>query len=240
MIAEIFMSMGRFMVQYPLKRKAFSVSTPLLRATDLSHAFDYPLYQDVDLTLLPGKSVAVQGRSGSGKSTLLHTLSGFLPPLHGSVAILGRDLYAMDEGERELFRREELGIVFQAHYLFKGMTGRQNIEAAALLAGKQIDPALLEALEIDGVVDQKVGELSGGQQQRISVARVLAKHPRLIFADEPTGNLDKQTAHLVMQVMEEYVRQVDGALFVVTHDETIAHRCDDCFRLTEQRLVSCP
>jgi len=215
------------------------VTLPILEARQLSHAFDYPLYREVDLTLRPGKSMAVQGRSGSGKSTLLHTLSGFLPPLEGSVTILGEDLYGMDEAQRERFRRLELGIVFQAHYLFKGMTGRQNIEAAALLAGTQIDPALLEALEIDTVIDQKVGELSGGQQQRVSVARVLAKHPRVIFADEPTGNLDKQTAHLVMNVLEKYVREIEGGLFVVTHDETIARRCDACYRLADQALTPC-
>ncbi len=215
------------------------MTPPILEARQLSHAFDYPLYRAVDLTLHPGESMAVQGRSGSGKSTLLHTLSGFLPPLEGGVTILGEDLYGMDETHRERFRRLELGIVFQAHYLFKGMSGRQNIEAAALLAGTQIDPALLEALEIDTVIDQKVGELSGGQQQRVSVARVLAKHPRVIFADEPTGNLDKQTAHLVMNVLETYVREVKGALFVVTHDETIARRCDTCYRLADQALVPC-
>jgi len=216
------------------------VTYPLLEAKHLSHAFDYPLYHDVHLTLLPGETMAIQGRSGSGKSTLLHTLSGFLPPMGGTVNLLGKDLYRLNEKERDTFRRQELGIVFQAHYLFKGMTGRQNIEAAALLAGTRIDPALLEALEIDTVIDQKVGELSGGQQQRISVARVLSKQPRFIFADEPTGNLDKETARLVMEVLTNYIRERDGALFVVTHDAMIARQCDTCYRLSDQALRSCP
>ncbi len=213
------------------------MSDILLQATDLSHAFDYPLYDHVDVTLRAGESVAVQGRSGSGKSTLLHTLSGFLPPLDGQVRILGEDLYAMDEGALERFRRRELGIVFQTHYLFKGMTGRQNIEAATMLAGTKIDPWLLEELEIDGVIDQKVSELSGGQQQRVSVARVLAKQPRLIFADEPTGNLDKQTAVLVMEVLQAYIRRQGGTLFVVTHDGSIARRCERHFLLEERALT---
>lgn len=212
------------------------MSAILLRATELSHAFDYPLYDHVHVTLHAGQSMAVQGRSGSGKSTLLHTLSGFLPPLAGDVEILGEDLYAMSEMELEIFRRQELGIVFQTHYLFKGMTGRQNIEAATLLAGTEIDPWLLERLEIDGVIDQKVGELSGGQQQRVSVARVLAKEPRVIFADEPTGNLDRQTAILVMDVLQEYIRRRKGALFVVTHDAAIAQRCERHFVLEEKML----
>ena len=214
------------------------MSQPLLQASDLSHAFDYPLYDGVNLTLHAGESVAVQGRSGSGKSTLLHTLAGFLAPLTGRVEILGRDLYGMSEAEREMFRRTELGIVFQTHYLFKGMTGRQNIEAATQLAGTQLDPWLLERLEIDGVIDQKVGELSGGQQQRVSLARVLAKQPRLIFADEPTGNLDKQTALLVMDVMQEYIRKRGGTLFVVTHDGEIAGMCGEHYVLKEKVLQS--
>ncbi len=212
------------------------MSQPLLQATDLSHAFDYPLYDGVSLTLHAGESVAVQGRSGSGKSTLLHTLAGFLPPLTGHIEILEHDLYAMDEAEREMFRRTELGIVFQTHYLFKGMTGRQNIEAATELAGTELDPWLLERLEIDEVIDQKVGELSGGQQQRISLARVLAKQPRLIFADEPTGNLDKQTATLVMEVMQEYIHKQEGALFIVTHDGEIAKMCGKYYVLIDRKL----
>jgi putative ABC transport system ATP-binding protein len=212
------------------------MSKILLQATDLYHAFDYPLYDHVDVTLRAGESVAVQGRSGSGKSTLLHTLSGFLPPLEGHVESLGQDLYAMSEAELEMFRRQKLGIVFQTHYLFKGMTGRQNIEAATQLSGTTIDPWLLERLEIDDVIDQKVSELSGGQQQRVSVARVLAKQPQLIFADEPTGNLDKQTAALVMDVLQEYVRRQEGTLFVVTHDAAIAQRCEHHFVLEEKVL----
>jgi len=214
------------------------MSEPLLEAVRLSHAFDYPLYHDVNLTLHAGESVAVQGRSGSGKSTLLHVLSGFLAPLEGRVEILGKDVYGMSEAQLEQFRRVELGIVFQTHYLFKGMTGRQNIEAATRLAGTTLDPWLLERLEIDAVIDQKVGELSGGQQQRVSLARVLAKQPRLIFADEPTGNLDQQTAVLVMEVMQEYIRKRGGALFVVTHDAAIAGMCERHYILQEKRLVS--
>jgi putative ABC transport system ATP-binding protein len=212
------------------------MSDILLRAIDLSHAFDYLLYSGIDVTLRAGESTAIQGRSGSGKSTLLHTLAGFLPPLSGRVEIMGRNLYAMHEDELEAFRRQELGIVFQTHYLFKGMTGRQNIEAATLLSGTQIDPWLLERLEIDRVIDQKISELSGGQQQRVSVARVLAKEPRLIFADEPTGNLDKQTAALVMDVLQEYIQNRNGSLFVVTHDATIAQRCERHFVLEEKQL----
>ena len=212
------------------------MSKALLEAVKLSHAFDYPLYHDVNIILQAGESMAVVGRSGSGKSTLLHTLSTFLEPDSGSVALCGKDVYTLKEEALEQLRREEVGIVFQAHYLFKGMTGRENIEIATMLSGEEIDPQLLKELEIEDVVDQKIGDLSGGQQQRVSIARVLSKKPKVIFADEPTGNLDKQTAMLVMTVLFGYIAKTGAALFLVTHDDEIASRCDRQYRLETQTL----
>ncbi len=212
------------------------MSQALLEAVKLSHAFDYPLYHDVSVMLQAGESMAVVGRSGSGKSTLLHTLSTFLKPDSGSVMLCGKDVYTLKEEALEQLRREEIGIVFQAHYLFKGMTGRENIEIATLLSGEDIDPLLLRELEIEEVIDQKIGDLSGGQQQRVSIARVLSKKPKVIFADEPTGNLDKQTAMLVMTVLLNYITKADAALFMVTHDDEIAGRCDRQYRLEGQIL----
>jgi len=212
------------------------MSQALLEAVKLSHAFDYPLYHDVSVMLQAGESMAVVGRSGSGKSTLLHTLSTFLKPDSGSVMLCGKDVYTLKEEALEQLRREEIGIVFQAHYLFRGMTGRENIEIATLLSGEDIDPLLLRELEIEDVIDQKIGDLSGGQQQRVSIARVLSKKPKVIFADEPTGNLDKQTAMLVMTVLLNYITKADAALFMVTHDDEIAGRCDRQYRLEGQIL----
>ncbi|WP_457605208.1 ABC transporter ATP-binding protein [Nitratifractor sp.] len=210
----------------------------LLEAHGLRHAFDYPLYEEVSLELHTGESVAVMGRSGSGKSTLLHSLAGLIEPLDGEVCLFGRSLYRLPEEEKERLRRYRTGIVFQAHYLFKGMTGRENVEIAAMLAGQEIAPALLERLEIADVIDQKVGELSGGQQQRISLARVLSKRPKIIFADEPTGNLDNETATLVMEVLHEYVDTNAAALFMVTHDPELAKGCRKVYLLEDRRLRS--
>ncbi len=214
------------------------MSTPLLKAENLSHRFDYPLYHDISLSLDAGQSAAIVGRSGSGKSTLLHTLSTFLKPNSGKVKLLGKDIYALTEEALELLRRDKLGIIFQAHYLFKGMTGRENIEIATLLSGDRLESEILEKLEISDVIDQKIGDLSGGQQQRVSIARVLSKKPKLIFADEPTGNLDNQTANLVIDVLLEYIQKEDAILFLVTHDDTIADRCDFHYRLEAEHLVA--
>lgn len=208
----------------------------LLEAHDLSHAFDYPLFESIDLTLREKEKVAVVGVSGSGKSTLLHILATMLPPHNGRVKILGSDIYALDTKKRQAIRRYEVGIVFQFHYLFKGMSAAENIEIATLLAQTEWDRALIERLGIERVLHQRVTELSGGQQQRVSIARVLAKKPRLIFADEPTGNLDDDTAHVVMDAVFEHVDKVRGSLFLVTHDERIAAICDRVYRLDRRRL----
>jgi putative ABC transport system ATP-binding protein len=212
------------------------MSQPLLEAKELSHAFDYPLYDELSLTIGAGESVAVMGRSGSGKSTLLHTLAGLIPPLKGEVRLLGRNIYRLKEAEKEKLRRYETGVVFQQHYLFKGMSARENVEIAALLAEQPFDPGLFDRLEISETIDQKVSELSGGQQQRVSLARVLNKKPRLIFADEPTGNLDAETLELVMEVLTEYVAEGDRALFLVTHDADVAARCSRRYLLEDRRL----
>jgi len=212
------------------------MSHPLLEAHGISHSFDYELFRGVDFKLEASRSAAVLGRSGSGKSTLLHILSSFLKPLEGDVTLLGNDLYRMKNGSVEQLRRHDLGIVFQFHYLFKGMSAMENIEVATLLAGEEVDTVLLERLEIAELMEHKVSELSGGQQQRVSVARVLSKVPRVIFADEPTGNLDKETAALVMDVLMEYIRVHEAALMLVTHDEEMAKRCDEVYRLEERRL----
>ncbi|MGD9970728.1 MAG: ABC transporter ATP-binding protein [Sulfuricurvum sp.] len=208
----------------------------LLEATSLSHAFDYPLFEDVSLTLDAGRSMAIIGVSGSGKSTLMHVLSSLLRPKGGNVEIFGRDLYSMDDKAMVRMRRNDLGMIYQSHYLFKGFSGYENLEVAAILAGEAIDPALLERLGIAQVIHQKVTELSGGQQQRVSIARVLSKKPKIIFADEPTGNLDHATAMEVMDIFEDYVRTQEAGMVLVTHDETLANRCGRVYRMQDYSL----
>ncbi|MBN2767739.1 MAG: ABC transporter ATP-binding protein [Campylobacterales bacterium] len=208
----------------------------LLYASDISHTFDYKLFNAVDLSLEVKNSIAIVGRSGSGKSTLLHNLSTFLKPTSGSVKLFGEDVYTLDESKIEKIRRFKLGMIFQNHYLFRGMRARTNIELASMLSDSFIDQKVLDTLEIANLLEQKTSELSGGQQQRISIARVLAKRPKLIFADEPTGNLDKQSAHLVMDVLLEAVKENNGAMIIVTHDEEIAQRCERVYMLSDKKL----
>ena len=208
----------------------------ILNAKLLSHSFDYPLYDGISLTIKEGESVAVMGRSGSGKSTLLHTLSGLIKPLKGKVFLFGEDIYGPNRDKIEEIKRFYTGIVFQSHYLFKGMSGLENIEIATILSNKSIDLQLLRRLKIDRVVSQKISELSGGQQQRVSIARVLSKKPKIIFADEPTGNLDRATSDMAIDVMLEYIKENKSALFMVTHDEEVAKKCDRVYKLNNMKL----
>lgn len=212
------------------------MSQPLLNATNISHGFDTELFSHVDFTLMPAQSAAIVGRSGSGKSTLLHIFSTFIEPNAGEVDLFATDIYTLKDKEIEALRRYDIGIIFQFHYLFKGMSAMENIEVATMLSTSPIEDALLEKLEIKELMDQKIGELSGGQQQRVSIARVLSKKPRIIFADEPTGNLDKETAILVMDVLMDYIKENDAALLLVTHDESMASRCDKRYRLEDKAL----
>lgn len=180
--------------------------------------------------------MAIVGRSGCGKSTLLHILSTFIKPDEGTVKLFGQDLYTLNDSTIETLRRYDIGIIFQFHYLFKGMSALENIEVATMLSGEKVDELLLEKLEIKELMKQKIGELSGGQQQRVSIARVLSKKPRIIFADEPTGNLDKETADLVMDVLFAYIKETGAGLLLVTHDRSMAERCDSAYKLEDKIL----
>ena len=208
----------------------------MLEAIEVSHNFDYDLFSNINLQLNKRESIAILGVSGSGKSTLLHILSSFMKPNGGKVNINGKSIYELPSKKLEELRRYNLGMIFQQHYLFRGFTGFENILSASLLSEQPIDKELLEKLGINDVVKQSAADLSGGQQQRVSVARVLVKKPQIIFADEPTGNLDKDTAKNVMDVLYSYVKEDDRGMFLVTHDEKIASSCDRMFLLENKVL----
>lgn len=208
----------------------------LLNATNLSHEFEYPLFKDIDISLNAHESMAIIGASGSGKSTLLHVLSSLLEPKSGTVELFDKNIYTLKKKELVQMRRNEIGMVFQSHYLFKGFSAYENLEVAAVLSQNKIDEDQLNSLGIQEVIDQKVTELSGGQQQRVSIARVLTKKPRLIFADEPTGNLDSETAENVMKLLLEYVQNEDAGLVLVTHEKLLAMACDHVYKLHDMHL----
>ncbi len=209
----------------------------LLQAKNLSHQFDYPLFKDINLTLDAGESIAIIGVSGSGKSTLLHILSTLLSPDSGEITLFDTPLTSLKNRDLVQMRRNDLGIIFQSHYLFKGFSAYENLEVAAMLSQETIDETLISRLNIEKVITQKVTELSGGQQQRVSIARVLTKKPKIIFADEPTGNLDLESAMEVMRLFNEYIQENKAGMILVTHDEQLAFSCHRVYRLENEQLT---
>ena len=218
------------------KMDALIADDLLLQAKNLSHKFDYELFNDINLSLHKKESIAIIGTSGSGKSTLLNILSSLLKPSVGSVVFKSKDIYSLKQNQLLKIRRDDFGIIFQAHYLFRGFSAIENLEIATLLSGEEIDRNLLKELNIDYVINQGVGELSGGQQQRLSIARVMTKKPKIIFADEPTGNLDKDTANIVMNTLFKYIKNNNAGLILVTHEHELANRCDKVYKLEDLTL----
>lgn len=209
---------------------------PLLEVKDVSHNFDYPLFNNIDLKLHKNETIAIIGISGSGKSTLLNIFSSLLIPNKGEVYYNNKNIFDLNKSELLDIRRRDFGVIFQAHYLFRGFSADDNLHISELLSECKVDNNLLEALKIDHIMKQGIGELSGGQQQRLSCARVLTKQPKIIFADEPTGNLDTQTASEVMNVLFDYVKQNNAGLIMVTHENDIAFECDKVYKLNNYRL----
>ena len=209
---------------------------PLLQAENISHNFDYELFKNINLSLNKKESIAIIGKSGSGKSTLLNIISSLLKPNSGDVFYNQSNIYKIKNKKLLKIRREDFGIIFQAHYLFRGFSANENLQIAQFLSNKTIDKNLLKDLDIEYVMEQGVGELSGGQQQRLSIARVLTKKPKVIFADEPTGNLDKETANDVMNTIFNYINENDAGLILVTHEEDLAFKCNKVYKLVDLEL----
>ncbi|MEJ8602619.1 ATP-binding cassette domain-containing protein [Helicobacter pylori] len=210
----------------------------MIEAINISHAFEKPLYKGVNLCIKPKESLAILGVSGSGKSTLLSHLATMLKPDSGIVSLLEhQDIYALNSKKLLELRRLKVGIIFQSHYLFKGFSALENLQVASILAKQEINHSLLEQLGIAHTLKQGVGELSGGQQQRLSIARVLSKKPKIIIADEPTGNLDTTSANQVISMLQNYITEKEGVLVLATHDENLAFTCSQVYRLEKEILI---
>ena len=183
-----------------------------------------------DLTAAPGDFISIMGPSGSGKSTLLHLLSGLDRPTSGSVAYDGQEIYTLPDKELSAFRRRRIGFVFQQFNLLPVLTARENILMPLLLDRKQPDERhlnrLAELLGIRDRLDHLPRELSGGQQQRVAIARALIAQPEVVFADEPTGNLDSRSGGEVMELLGSIRQQMGMTLVVITHDRRIAAAAD--------------
>lgn len=196
---------------------------------------------DINLTIHAGEAASVVGASGSGKSTLLGLLAGLDQPSTGSVFLGGKDIGSMDEDGRAAIRGEMLGFVFQSFQLLPTFTALENImlpmELAGLDAAKERAAHLLHRVGLSKRGHHLPAQLSGGEQQRIAIARAFATEPALLLADEPTGNLDSKTGHQIIDMLFDLNAESGTTLILVTHDESLAERCDKHIHLQEGRVV---
>ncbi|WP_394980894.1 ABC transporter ATP-binding protein [Candidatus Allofournierella excrementavium] len=195
----------------------------------------------VSLTVERGEFVAVMGASGSGKSTLLHLLGGVDKPTSGRITLDGVSLYDQKEEELTVFRRRQIGLVYQFYNLVPLLTVEENLTLPLLLDGRTADPArvldLLARLGLEGKRRAFPAQLSGGQQQRVAIARALITHPALLLADEPTGNLDSAASESVMRMLVQLNETTGQTIVMITHDEALALQAKRIIRLRDGRIV---
>ncbi len=196
---------------------------------------------DVSFSIEQGSFTAITGPSGSGKSTLLHLLGGLDRPGSGKVLFRGEDLYAHGDSALSVLRRRQFGFVFQSYNLVKELTGYENMVLPLMLDKRKPDESylnrLIEILGIGNRLDHLPGAMSGGQQQRFAIARALSNKPEILFADEPTGNLDGQTGRLVVDLLRELNRELGVTLVLVTHDLGVAEQAERILHLTDGKIL---
>ncbi|HOP99397.1 MAG TPA: ABC transporter ATP-binding protein [Acetivibrio clariflavus] len=196
---------------------------------------------NVSFSVKKGEFVAIIGPSGSGKSTLLHLIGGVDRPTHGKVYIEGNDIYDLDETQLAIFRRRQIGLIYQFYNLIPVLTVEENIKLPLLLDKQKVEERhfndIVKALNLENRLNHLPNQLSGGQQQRVSIGRALINNPALMLADEPTGNLDSKNSSEIINLLKIFNRQLKQTLIVITHDERIALQADRVLAIEDGRIA---
>lgn len=196
---------------------------------------------NANIDIKEGEFVAIVGKSGSGKSTLLHIMGGLDNPTEGKVYINDKDIFSLKEEELAIFRRRNIGFIFQNFNLIPSLNVWENITLPVGLDGKEINKPfvtdIINSLGLESKVDALPNTLSGGQQQRVAIARALVARPAIILADEPTGNLDSKTSDEVMSLLKTMIKKYNQTLVMITHDETIAQMADRVIYIEDGKVV---
>ena len=219
----------------------------LLRVVDLYKSYydgltELPVLKGVDLAVKKAEIVAIVGASGVGKSTLLHLLGGLDRPTEGTIFYEGEDIFALNDQELDRFRNEEIGFVFQFHHLLPEFTALENVAMPGLIARQKSDIAqdrakeLLEYVGLGERLEHRPSELSGGERQRVAIARALVNQPKVVLADEPTGNLDQKTSEAVHDLLWTLNGQFGQTFIIVTHNQTLAQRADRLIQLVDGQV----
>ncbi len=196
---------------------------------------------DVSFSVEKGQMIAVVGASGSGKSTLLHLLGGVDRPTAGRVFLEEQDVFAQNDDRLAIFRRRQVGLIYQFYNLIPVLNVRENMTLPALLDGRRVDEERIEhLLETLGLKEREThlpGQLSGGQQQRVSIGRALMNAPAVILADEPTGNLDSRNSQEIVELLKRSNREYNQTMLIITHDESVALQADRILTMEDGRIV---
>jgi putative ABC transport system ATP-binding protein len=220
---------------------------PIIETHDLKKVYrvgkvDVPALRGVDLVVQEGEFVAIIGPSGCGKSTLLHVLGGLTGPTSGKVLVDGNDFATMNDADRTRFRRHKIGFVFQRFNLLPTLTARSNIAIAQHIQGNGFNPHRFDAVvKVLGVVEKlqhKPFALSGGEQQRVAIARAVICEPKILLADEPTGNLDSENSQIVLNMIRALNRSLRQTILLITHNPEAAAVADRVIRMRDGRVVS--